>query len=153
MALAEAEVVPFWYVVEDASLTVTVWPVAVDRVKPVADTVPTVPDEPPVAGPDRALDPPPPDAAPPAAALPGTGLAADVADAVDDVEPDVPRTTESTITAHISAAATAHVIFFDINRRTLVQRACGSISGETDEPGIAPGTGRAARVSWGVVDG
>jgi hypothetical protein len=30
-------------------------------VKPEADTLPTVPDDPPAAGPDRALDPPPPE--------------------------------------------------------------------------------------------
>jgi hypothetical protein len=61
MALAEAELVPFWYVVEDASLTVTFTPADVDMVKLDVDTLPTVPDAPPEAGPDRALDPPPPD--------------------------------------------------------------------------------------------
>jgi hypothetical protein len=30
-------------------------------VKPDVDTLPTVPDDPPAAGPDRALDPPPPE--------------------------------------------------------------------------------------------
>jgi hypothetical protein len=60
MALAEAGLVPFWYVVEDASLTVTFWPADVVIVKPEVDTLPTVPDDPPGAGPDRALDPPPP---------------------------------------------------------------------------------------------
>jgi hypothetical protein len=35
-------------------------------VKPDVDTLPTVPDDPPAAGPDRALDPPPPE--PPLAA-------------------------------------------------------------------------------------
>jgi hypothetical protein len=43
--------------VEDASLTVTFWPAGVDRVKPDADTLLTVPIEPPAAGADRALDP------------------------------------------------------------------------------------------------
>jgi hypothetical protein len=65
-ALAEAEVVPFSYVVADASLMVTFWPAEVEMVKPDADTLATVPDAPPAAGPDRALDPPPPDPAPPA---------------------------------------------------------------------------------------
>jgi hypothetical protein len=60
MALAEVEAVPFWYVVEDASLTVTFWPADVVIVKPDVDTLLTVPDDPPAAGPDRALDPPPP---------------------------------------------------------------------------------------------
>ena len=60
-ALAEAGLVPFWYVVEDASSTVTFWPADVVIVKPEVDTLPTVPDDPPAAGPDRALDPPPPE--------------------------------------------------------------------------------------------
>ncbi len=42
--------------VEDVSLTVTFWPAEVVSVKPDADTLPTVPTEPPAAGPDRALD-------------------------------------------------------------------------------------------------
>jgi hypothetical protein len=63
MALAEVEVVPFWNVVEDASLTVTCWPADVVIVKPDADRLSTVPAAPPEAGPDRALDAP----------LPGTG--------------------------------------------------------------------------------
>jgi hypothetical protein len=61
-ALAEAEVVPLRYAVEDASLTVTFWPADVVRVKPDVDVLPTVPIDPPSAGPDRALDPPPPGA-------------------------------------------------------------------------------------------
>jgi hypothetical protein len=63
-ALAEAEVVPFSYDVEDASFTVTFWPADVVRVKPDVDRPPTVPTVPPAAGPDRAFDPPPPDAGP-----------------------------------------------------------------------------------------
>jgi len=47
--------------VADASSTVTVWPAEVVIVKPDVDTLPTVPDDPPAAGPDRALDPPPPE--------------------------------------------------------------------------------------------
>ena len=58
MALAEVELVPFWYIVEDASSTVTFTPADVDSVKLDVDTLPTVPDAPPEAGPDRALDPP-----------------------------------------------------------------------------------------------
>jgi hypothetical protein len=38
-------------------------------VKLDVDTLPTVPDAPPAAGPDRALDPPPPDPCPPAKPL------------------------------------------------------------------------------------
>lgn len=55
-ALAEVEFVPFWYVVEDASFTVTFTPADVDIVKLDIDTLPTVPDAPPEAGPDRALE-------------------------------------------------------------------------------------------------
>ena len=66
-ALAEAGLVPFSYIVEDASSMVTFWPADVVTVKLDVDTLPTVPAAPPAAGPDRALDPPPPD--PPAAPL------------------------------------------------------------------------------------
>jgi hypothetical protein len=45
-------------------LTVTFWPADVVSVKPDVDRLLTVPDDPPAAGPDRALDPPPPDAGP-----------------------------------------------------------------------------------------
>jgi hypothetical protein len=37
--------------------------------KPDVDTLPTVPDAPPAPGPDRALDPPPPNPGPPAEPL------------------------------------------------------------------------------------
>jgi hypothetical protein len=40
-------------------LTVTFWPVAVVSVNPEEDTLVIVPAEPPAAGPDRALEPPP----------------------------------------------------------------------------------------------
>jgi len=73
-ALAEAELVPFRYVVVDASLTVTFWPAAVVKVKVAVDTLSTVPDEPPAAGPDRPL--PPPDPGLLGAALDGLLLAA-----------------------------------------------------------------------------
>jgi hypothetical protein len=58
MALAEVERVPLRYVVEDALLTVTFRPAEVEIVMPEADTLSTVPDAPPAAGPERALDPP-----------------------------------------------------------------------------------------------
>jgi hypothetical protein len=60
IALAEAGLVPSWYVVAGASVIVTFWPADVVRVKPDGDTLPTVPSVPPAAGPDRALDAPPP---------------------------------------------------------------------------------------------
>jgi hypothetical protein len=44
--------------------------------KPDVDTLSTVPDDPPAAGPDRALDPPPPDPGPLEAAPDGPLLAA-----------------------------------------------------------------------------
>jgi hypothetical protein len=69
MALAEDGLVPFWYVVADAWLTVTFWPADVEMVKPDVDRLLTVPDAPPGAGPDRALDPPPLDPRPPAEPL------------------------------------------------------------------------------------
>jgi hypothetical protein len=58
MALAERELVPLWYFVDDVFLTVTFWPADVDIVKLDLETLSTVPDDPPAAGPDRALDPP-----------------------------------------------------------------------------------------------
>jgi hypothetical protein len=67
-ALAEAGLVPFSYVVVEASLTVTFCPPAVDSVNPEEDTLLTVPADPPAAGPDRALEPPP-DPKPPAGLL------------------------------------------------------------------------------------
>jgi hypothetical protein len=66
MALAEIELDPFLYFVEDVSSTVTFWPAEVVIVKPDLDTLVTVPDDPPAAGPDRALDPPPTDPRAPA---------------------------------------------------------------------------------------
>jgi hypothetical protein len=41
---------------------VTFWPAGVESVKLDVDTLATVPTVPPAAGPDRALDPPPPSA-------------------------------------------------------------------------------------------
>jgi hypothetical protein len=68
--------------VEDASLTVTFWPADVVSVKPDVDRLLTVPDDPPAADPDRALDPPPPDAGPAAVlvlVLAAAGLLLEVA--------------------------------------------------------------------------
>src|SRR5438309_420123 len=72
IARAELALVPFWYFVEDAFLTVTFWPADVAIVKLDAETPVTVPDDPPAAGPDRALD-----------TLPRGTLCADAAE-VDD---------------------------------------------------------------------
>src|ERR1700730_14962125 len=91
-----------------------------------ADTLPTVPAAPPVAGPDRALDAPPPDPLPPAEPRAEAGCAG-----VD--ERDVARPTESPITAHAAAAATAihRRLLVASNRPTLGQRACLAVGAET----------------------
>jgi len=124
MALAEVELVPFWYVVVDASLTVTFCPVDVDIVKLDVDTLSTVPDAPPAAGPDRALDP-----------------EGDVAVA----EGDVAQPAESPITPHMSAAAAIHpLLLFDSNRRTLGRRAWLAMVAEADESGEDNGGGGGA---------
>jgi hypothetical protein len=57
-ALADAECVPFSYVVDGVSLTVTFSPAEVRSRKLDLDTLLTLPIDPPAAGPDRALDPP-----------------------------------------------------------------------------------------------
>jgi hypothetical protein len=59
-ALADAECVPFSYVVDDVSLTVTFSPADVNSLKPDLETLLTLPIDPPAAGEDRALDPPRP---------------------------------------------------------------------------------------------
>jgi hypothetical protein len=84
-------------------------------VKLDADKVLTVPAAPPAAGPDRALDVPPPDPTP---------LAEPLADATLPAvaEGDLVSTTESPIAAHISAPAVVITIhrrlLFDSRRRT-----------------------------------
>jgi hypothetical protein len=108
IALAEIEVAPFWNVVEDVSSTVTFCPADVDNVKPGVDTLATVPTAPPEAGPDRALDPPPPDPKPPAEPLPAAVAEGDVA-----VAEDAPQA-ESPITRHVSTAPRIHrLLLFD----------------------------------------
>jgi hypothetical protein len=132
-AVAEIELVPFWYVVEDASLTVTFWPADVEMVKPAVETVLTVPAAPPEAGPERALDPPPP------AALPRPGcpelVDEDVAVVDEDVavgegdaavgEGDAAQAAESPITANATpAAAIRRRPLLDGSRRTLDPPGC-----------------------------
>jgi hypothetical protein len=78
-------------------------------VKPDAVTVSTVPDAPPAAGPDRALD-----------ARPPAGVADDVAvveGAVAFAEEDVAQPASSATTAHIDAAAIHPRLGFDNGRR------------------------------------
>jgi hypothetical protein len=55
-------------------------------VKPDVDTLSTVPDAPPEAGPDRALDPPPPDTGPPPKPLPGCPAVAGLEVELEEVE-------------------------------------------------------------------
>jgi hypothetical protein len=104
-ALDEVEVVPFWYVVEGASLTITFCPADVDRVKLDVETLPIVPDEPPIAGPERALEPPPSVAPPPGPWDPSLAEGD-----MDVVEVDAPQAAQSPITAHMSAAATTRLL-------------------------------------------
>jgi hypothetical protein len=121
------------------------------------DMLATVPDDPPAAGPDRALDPDP-------------SFAADA-----DADVDVARPTESPINGHITAAATIRPILLpDSNRRTLGGSAGLAVvtegdrsvegAGGADRTGVvapefpttfgadvALETGRAGRVSGGLV--
>src|SRR5271156_5363182 len=85
-ALLAAERVPFSYFVEDCSSTVTSWPADVVRVKLDSATFPTAPVDPPAAGPDRALEPCPPDPKCPGRLLAAMGCAA-------PTEADAPRPT------------------------------------------------------------
>lgn len=84
-------------------------------VKLDVDTLLTVPDDPPEAGPDRALDAPPLDPRPPAVPLPAVVGEVDVA-----VGEYVPQAAESPITADIRAAAMIHrpLLFDSRTRRT-----------------------------------
>jgi hypothetical protein len=86
------------------------------------DTLLTLPDDPPAAGPDRALDPPPPDPKcgvelledAPCAAVEGDAAVAGV---------DVPAQPASPIAGTISAAPTIHpFLLVDRNRRSLGRR-------------------------------
>jgi hypothetical protein len=93
-------------------------------VKLDVDTLSTVPDAPPAAGPDRG---PPPDGEGDAAGAEGDAAAA---------EDDAAQPAESPATAHISAAATIHpLLLFDGNRRTLGRRACSAM---VTEAGYVP---------------
>jgi hypothetical protein len=141
MALAEVELVPFWYFVEDVSSTVTFWPADVVRVKLDLDTLPTVPVDPPAAGPDRAFDPPPPERGPPAGLAPEASCAA-------DTEEEVARPTDSPITGTMTAAATIRPPFrFRSIRPTRGRRRGAAV---VDGPDVALEAGRAGWVSSGL---
>src|ERR1700674_5873249 len=101
-------------------------------VKLDVDTVPTVPDAPPEAGPDRALPPAEP---PPAPAADGGVAAAE----------DVPQAAERPITTHINTAAMIHpLLLFESNRRTPVRRSCLATVTEADQSGEDAGRGGGA---------
>jgi hypothetical protein len=107
-------------------------------VKPDEDTLATVPDAPPAAGPDRAvgalpLDPP----------LLLEAMAAAGGVAVD--EPDLAIPTESPITAHVSAAAAAihRRLLFAHNRSIPDRRAVWAVGAETVPSGGEDGGGDA----------
>ena len=116
------------------------------------DTLPTVPDAPPEAGPDRALDPPPPNPGPPAEPLPGARCPAVGEGGLAVVEVDVAvaqgavaRATQSPITEDVSAAPTIHLLLlFDRNRRTLGPPACLSTVTEADQSAEDAGEGGGA---------
>jgi hypothetical protein len=129
-ALAGAVFVPFSYFVEDVVLTVTFSPADVNSPKPDLDTLVTLPIDPPAAGPDRALDPPPadPEGAPCAAAVVEEVVAAGAVAAGAVAVPQA----ESPI-AGTSSHAVSHPFFLlDSSRRTL-ERRCG-------DPGVATGS-------------
>jgi hypothetical protein len=99
-ALADAALIRFSYVVDDVSFTVTFSPADVNSPKPEDDTLLTFPTDPPAAGPDRALAPPPPN--------PGDPPDAAVVDAVvPEPELEVPPQAESPIAGTSSPTAAA----------------------------------------------
>jgi hypothetical protein len=100
--------------VEAASFTVTFCPAGVVRVKLDADTLSTVPDDPPAAAAERALDPLPPALLLPA---PEFAVAIDGADALAEAavvdDEDVAHAAVSPTIAHINVAVTMRPRFFD----------------------------------------
>jgi hypothetical protein len=118
-SLAEAELVPFSYVVEDASVMVTFWPADVVSVKPDVVRLLTVPDAPPAAAPERAFDPPPAAAGPCPAVADGVaavaaGVAA-VAEGVAAAQPESPIAT-------LNAAAAIHPLLPLGSTRRIAER-------------------------------
>ena len=117
MALAEIVLDPFLYFVDEVPSTVTFWSAEVVMMNPDLDTLVTVPDDPPAAGPDRVLDPPPDPSAPGVWAL-EVGCAADAAG-------DARKPTESpTMGAKNAAATMLRHFFFVSTRRTFGLRSC-----------------------------
>jgi hypothetical protein len=129
MVLADVERVPFSYVVVDVSSMVTFWPADVDIVKPEDDMLVTVPDAPPAAGPDRALEPAPPE---PLVELLGDTEGTAVA------EDDVARPTETPIAEHANTPATIHLLLLVVRKRRT----------RDDRVGVLD-SGRTRADSWG----
>jgi hypothetical protein len=132
-AAADAGLVPFRYRVDAASSTVTFWPAEVVRVKLDGLRLLIVPDAPPAAGPERALDAPPApfDAAPADPATGGNGppdppgAAAAGEDAADRGE--VARPTDSPATAaDITPATSQPAAFFETSLRSLDSEPAGT---------------------------
>jgi len=93
------------------------------------DRLSILPDAPPAAGPDRALDPLPADPVPLAAVLPDASCPA-------DAEGEVARPTGNPISGNISAVTAIHLPpLFDSNRRTPGGRACLAAVSEVDRSG------------------
>ena len=126
MALAEVESLPFWYVVEDVSTTVTFWPAAVVTVKPVVDTLSTTPDVPPSAGADRAGDAP---------ASPKGNLADAPASAV--VEEDMPDAPASAVAEGDDPDAPASVVA----EGDMPDAPASAVAGEDEEDEEQPAEG------------
>ncbi len=106
--------------------------------KPEVDTLATVPEVPPAAGPDRALDPPPPDPSRPAEPRPGPACPAvvDGEVALAEGEVEVAKLTERPIAAHNTATAMIHpALRFDSHRRTGGRRAGVAEDADADPSG------------------
>jgi hypothetical protein len=88
-------------------------------VKPEVDTLVTLPDDPPAAGPDRAFDPPPPDPKCPPEALEAT---CEVVAALAVLEPllEVALTIPNAPPATASAAAPAAIHLVSLVRKNML---------------------------------
>ena len=101
------------------------------------DMLSTVPDDPPAAGPDRALEPPPPATPLPDPKRPD-GAEEEVAVVEEEVvaEEDAAQAAQRPNTAHISPAAAIRLLaLLESNRPTVSRRACLAVVTEADESG------------------
>jgi hypothetical protein len=118
-AFIEADLLPFSYFVDEVSLTVTFSPAAVTRVKPELVTLLTLPIDPPAAGPERALEPPPAAARPakPVGAVLGAAVVVGVGVGVVPAL-DIPPYAESPITGTKTAAVSQRPFLLEVSRWT-----------------------------------